>query len=249
MALKLIARSAIANPPTHSKQSALLIRINNSLVGVGERQALAWLVRRVPARVTPDMLTAFGIFGAALTLVGYVLTAWSPAFLWVASLGLVFHWLGDSLDGNIARFRKIERPRYGYFLDQTIDVVGNLLICLGIGLSVYVRMDVALFALAGYHALSIYSLVKACVSGRFHISLAGWGPTEMRLLIILMNTTILLFGAPQFVFAGLVMTWCDISLILMAVAFFVTFICLFSQYAAELAREEGRPGTNAGGTA
>lgn len=215
-----------------------MIRINNSLVGAVERKALAWLVRRVPTRMTPDTLTAFGIFGAAVTLAGYVLTTWSAGFLWLASLGLVFHWLGDSLDGNLARFRKIERPKYGYFLDQTIDVIGNLLICLGMGLSPYVRMDIALLALAGYHALSIYSLVKACVSGEFHISLVGWGPTEMRLLIILMNTMIFFFGAPEFAFAGLAMTWCDITVLLMAAGFFVTFVHLLASYAAELAREE-----------
>jgi archaetidylinositol phosphate synthase len=215
-----------------------LIRINNSLVGAIERRALSWLVRRMPPSVTPDKLTAFGIFGAALTLAGYVLTAWSPGFLWLASLGLVFHWFGDSLDGSLARFRKIERPKYGYFLDQTIDVIGNLLICAGMGLSAYVRLDVALLALAGYHALSIYSLVKACVSGQFHISLIGWGPTEMRLLIILMNTTIFFFGAPPFIVAGLTMTWCDVTVLLMAAGLFTAFVCLLASYAAELAREE-----------
>lgn len=193
----------------------------------------------MPAIVTPDALTAFGIFGAAMTFVGYVLTAWSPAFLWLASLGLVFHWFGDSLDGSLARFRKIERPRYGYFLDQTIDVIGNLLICVGMGLSAYVRMDAALLALAGYHALSIYSLVRACVSGEFHVSLAGTGPTETRLLIIMMNTMIFFFGAPQFVVAGIALTWCDVTVLLMAAGYFVTFACLLASYARQLAREEG----------
>lgn len=215
-----------------------MIRIHNSLVGAVEHRALGWLVRRVPAYVTPDMLTAFGIFGAALTLIGYALTAWSPEFLWLASLGLFFHWLGDSLDGNVARFRKIERPKYGYFLDQSIDVIGNVLICIGMGLSAYVRMDVALLALAGYHALAIYSLVKACVSGEFHISLVGWGPTEIRLLIILMNMMIVVFGAPKFLLAGLAVTWCDITVFLLAAGFFITFTGLLASYAAQLAREE-----------
>jgi archaetidylinositol phosphate synthase len=217
-----------------------LIRINNSLVGAVERKALAWLVRRIPASIGPDHLTAFGILGAGVTLLGYVLTAWSVSFLWLASLGLVIHWLGDSLDGSLARFRKIERPKYGYFLDQTIDVIGNLLITVGMGLSAFVRMDVALLALAGYHALSIYSLVKACVSGQFSVSLAGWGPTEMRLLIILMNTMILIFGAPAFELAGLVLTWCDITILLMAASLFGLFVYLFASYASQLAREEAR---------
>lgn len=236
--LKAATHSAIASSVIRINQQASLIRINNSLVGAVERKTLAWLVRRVPSRVTPDALTAFGIFGATLTLIGYVLTAQSPTFLWLASFGLVVHWLGDSLDGNLARFRKIERPKYGYFLDQSIDVIGNLLICVGMGLSPYVRMDVALFALAGYHALSIYSLVKACVSGEFHISLVGWGPTEMRLLIILMNTTIFFFGAPEVTLAGFALTWCDVTVLLMGAGFFGAFVHLLTSYAAELAREE-----------
>jgi phosphatidylglycerophosphate synthase len=215
-----------------------LIRIHNSLVSAVERKALIWLAGRAPAWVTPDGLTAFGIVGAFLTLVGYGLTAWSPGFLWLASFGLVVHWLGDSLDGTLARYRKIERPRYGYFLDQSIDVVGNVLICVGMGLSAYVRMDVALLALAGYHALSIYSLVRACVSGEFHVSLAGTGPTETRLLIILMNTTILLLGAPELLVQGLSLTWCDVTVALMAASYFVTFICLVTGYSRKLAREE-----------
>lgn len=215
-----------------------LIRIHNSFVSAAERTALAWLAARMPQQVTPDRLTAFGIFGASVTLVGYVLTALSPAFLWLATLGLVVHWLGDSLDGTLARFRKIERPKYGYFLDQSIDVVGNVMICGGLGLSAYVRMDLALFALAGYHALSIYSLVKACVSGEFHISLAGWGPTEIRLAIMLMNTMIFFFGAPVFTVAGLSMTWCDATVFLMAISLFGTFLYLLASYASQLAREE-----------
>jgi archaetidylinositol phosphate synthase len=223
-----------------------LIRIHNSLIGGVERKALAWLVRRMPPRVMPDALTAFGIFGAALTLLAYLLTYWSPAFLWLASLGLVFHWLGDSLDGSLARFRRIERPRYGFFLDQSVDVVGNLLIALGIGLSIYVRMDFALLALAGYHALSVYSLVRTCVSGEFHVALAGSGPTEMRLLIITMNTMIFVFGAPPFTLLGLPMTWCDVTVILLAAIYFATFVWQVAIYAGRLARAEPPPATAPG---
>lgn len=221
-----------------------MIRINNSLVGAVERKTLAWLVERMPCAVGPDHLTAFGIFGAAITLVGYALTHQSPTFLWLASLGLAIHWFGDSLDGSLARFRKIERPRYGYFLDQTVDVIGNLLICGGMGLSAYVRLDVSLFALTGYHALSIYNLVKAGVTGEFNVSLSGWGPTEIRLLIIMMNTTIFFFGAPALTLGRQAFTWADITVLLMAASFFALFVRLFVGYASELAREESGPSGN-----
>ncbi len=219
-------------------------RIHVSLVWRYERLALDWLVRRVPASVTPDMLTAFGTFGSAVTLVGYGLTWVSPAFLWLASFGLFIHWLGDSLDGNLARHRKIERPRYGYFLDQTVDVVGNLLIALGMAISPFVRAEVALFALAGYHMLSIYVFVRAYVSREFHVAVFNSGPTEIRLMIVAMNMLILVFGAASFDLLGMQVSWCDIAMSLLGLGFMVAFANLVFVYAKELrqADEDARAG-------
>jgi len=206
-------------------------RIQTGLVSRYERVALGWMVSRVPERVTPDILTGIGMFGAFLTLAGYGLTQLSPGFLWLASFGLVVHWLGDSLDGNLARYRKIERPRYGYFVDQTADVIGNLLIGLGIAISPFVRTDVALFTLTGYHMLSIYVFVRAYVSREFHVTVLNSGPTEIRLMIIAMNMLILLVGAPEFEFLNIKMTWCDVAMSALSIGFIIAFIYLVMNYA------------------
>lgn len=215
-----------------------MIRIHASVTAQVERKILIWIASRLPVWIKPDDLTAFGIFGAFVTLAGYGLTFYSTSFLWLASFGLVLHWFGDSLDGTLARVRGIERPRYGYFLDQTVDVIGNLLICLGMGISPFVGMDIALLALAGYHALSIYSFVRTSVSNEFHVSLLGSGPTEVRLMIIAMNILILIFGAPRFEWMGIDMTWCDIAVGAMALIFFIIFACLVASYAEVLRNEE-----------
>ncbi len=199
-------------------------RVQQSFVYRYERPLLDWLCPRVPAFVTPDVLTAFGVFGAFVTLTGYALARYSPHFLWLASFGLVLHWLGDSLDGNLARYRKIERPRYGFFLDQAIDAFSNLLISAGMGLSPYVRMDTALFALTGYHMLTIYVLVRTVVGREFLVTLWNSGPTEMRLLIILMNTLAIAFGAPAWSFLGLPVTWCDFAVSIFSIGFIVAFL-------------------------
>ncbi|GAU82907.1 CDP-alcohol phosphatidyltransferase family protein [Bosea sp. BIWAKO-01] len=216
-----------------------MIRVHTSVSAGVERKILVAVASRLPLWIEPDDLTAFGVFGAFVTLVGYALTFHSPAFLWLASFGLVLNWLGDSLDGTVARVRGIERPRYGYFVDQTVDVIGNGLIGIGIGIAPFVRLDAALLALAGYHALSIYSFVKACVSREFHVSLLGSGPTEIRLLIIAMNTLILVFGAPKFELMGVWMTWCDIAMVAAAFLFFAVFVALIVSYAREISDEEG----------
>jgi archaetidylinositol phosphate synthase len=217
-----------------------LVRVNNSVLSSLERKAIDFLVPLLPASVTPDKLTAFGTFGATVTLIGYWASNLSSAFLWLASLGLVLHWFGDSLDGNLARYRKIERPRYGYFLDQTIDVMGNFLICFGMGLSPFVSMSVALVALAGYHMISIYVFVRANIAGDFHVTVLNSGPTEMRVMMILMNTTIILFGAPEFSVFGALLTWCDITVSLFSIGFMVAFLYLIFTYAPTLREEDDR---------
>lgn len=160
-------------------------RVNDILLGPLERPALAWLCRRMPASVTPDVLTVVGVAGGVVTLAGYALTVVDRSFIWLGCAGVVVNWLGDSLDGNLARYRKIERPKYGYFVDHVTDGFVTALICLGIGLSGYVDMVYALAALAAYLLMSILTYVTSQVTGVFRISYGRVGPTEIRVILIL----------------------------------------------------------------
>lgn len=160
-------------------------RVNDILLGPLERPALAWLCRRMPAWVTPDVLTLGGIAGGAITMAGFALTAVDRNFLWLGCAGVVVNWLGDSLDGNLARYRRIERPKYGYFVDHVTDGFVTAMICLGIGMSIYVDMVYALAALAGYLLMSILTYVTSQVTGVFRISYSRFGPTEIRVVLIL----------------------------------------------------------------
>ena len=171
-------------------------RVNESLLAGHERKALQAMARRLPPWVTPDGLTGFGVLGAVLVLCGGLLANRSMGWLWLSNLGIVFHWLGDSLDGTLARLRRIERPRYGFYLDQVIDTVGNLLIALGEGFIPGVRMDLILILLAVYQMLAIQVLVRTVLDREFQVTVGGMGPTELRIGIILLNLIVLAFGAP-----------------------------------------------------
>ncbi len=159
-------------------------RVNDILFGPLERPALAWLCRRTPAWVTPDQLTFLGIVGGVGTLIGFWLTNLNRNFVWLACAGLVLNWLGDSLDGTLARSRGIERPRYGFFLDHMTDAFVTVLICVGLGLSAYVGMVYALVTLAGYLLMSLLTYVTGLSTGVFRLSSGKFGPTEIRLIII-----------------------------------------------------------------
>ncbi len=170
-------------------------RVNDILFGPLERPALAWLCRRAPAWVTPDQLTFLGIGGGVATFLGFWLSNLNRNFLWLACAGLVLNWLGDSLDGTLARFRGIERPRYGFFLDHMTDAFVTVLICVGLGLSAYVGMVYALVALAGYLLMSLLTYVTGLATGVFRLSYGKLGPTEIRLIII--AAAILCYFAPN----------------------------------------------------
>jgi len=153
-----------------------------------ERRALLWLAPRLSAGWTPDLLTAIGVLGALLVGLGYVLAKNHPAWLWLASGGLAVNWFGDSLDGTLARVRHIERPKYGYYLDHAVDAINTTVVCAGIGLSSYVALPVALGLVIGYLCLSINVYLESAVFDLFDLGFGIFGPTEMRLLLILANT-------------------------------------------------------------
>ena len=169
-------------------------RIQENLTAAAERRLLNWLCARLPAGTKPDHLTTIGMLGAVVIFTGYAASGSDPAWLWLAIAGYFIQWFGDSLDGSLARFRKIERPRFGYFIDHSCDGFATLLILVGIGLSPYVRLDIALLALAGYLLLSIHAYLSARVIGELRLSYVAAGPTELRLMLIAYTVAMLALG-------------------------------------------------------
>jgi phosphatidylglycerophosphate synthase len=173
-------------------------RINDISLGPFERRVLPWMAKRLPAWVVPDHLTYLAQLAALLIGFSYWRTTSSLDWLWIANLGFVIHWWGDSLDGTLARVRHIERNRYGFFVDHYSDTMAVFLICFGMGLSPLMDMRIALALVIGYYLLMILvNLVSMC-RGVFKISFGGIGPTEIRLLIIIANTIVWSLGNPHY---------------------------------------------------
>src|SRR4030065_2071956 len=176
-------------------------RVNDILLGPLERPALQWFSAHLPAWVTPDMMTVTGIAGALIIVLGDVLSNFHPAFFWMASLGFFINWFGDSLDGTLARYRHIERPKYGFYIDHITDVLTEIIILLGLGLSPYVHFSVASMCCIAYIAMSVLVYVRMNVMGEFKISYGKLGPTEVRALAIILNTAMFFGGNYTFKFS------------------------------------------------
>ena len=162
-------------------------RVNDILLGPLERPALQWLAGHLPAWATPDLMTVIGVVGALVITLGYGLSNFHPAFLWLASLGFIVNWFGDSLDGTLARYRHIERPKFGFYIDHVTDVITEIIIVLGLGLSPYISFSVASMCCIAYITMSVLVYVRMNVMGEFKISYGKLGPTEVRVLAILLN--------------------------------------------------------------
>ena len=172
------------------------------LLAAPEARILRALAARMPRSIRSNHLTAIGTIAAAAAGIAYALTTYHPAWLWVASAMLVVNWLGDSLDGTLARVRGTQRPKYGYYLDHVVDAFSTAVIGLGIGLSPYVDLGLALGMVIVYLALSINVYLESSVFGVFKISYGRIGPTEVRLLLIALNTLVVFWPSPTSVVAN-----------------------------------------------
>ena len=157
------------------------------LLAEPERRLLRAIATRIPRRWRPNHFTALGVLAATGVGVAYALARSDAGWLWVASALLVVQWLGDSLDGTLARVRGVERPRYGYYLDHMTDAYSTAVIGTGMALSHYVHPSLAFGLVVLYLALSINVYLESEVFGRFSLGYSRIGPTEARILLIAFN--------------------------------------------------------------
>lgn len=164
-------------------QCVTALRVHTALTAPLEKRLLTWMARRVPAGISPDHLTGLALASQMLAGVAYVLSSKDARALWFVNCFLVLNWLGDSLDGTLARIRKQQRPRYGFYVDHMADTFGALALMAGLGCSGYVHWQIAAGMLVCFYSLSIESYLATYTIGRFHLSHGIFGPTELRILL------------------------------------------------------------------
>jgi archaetidylinositol phosphate synthase len=205
-----------ASAPDHVREAVAAEREPSFLLAKPEKRLLRAIARRLPTWVLPNDLTALGVVAAAGIAVAYGLSNGSSSWLWVASALLAVHWLGDSLDGTLARVRGIGRPRYGYYLDHLVDAIATAMIGIGLGLSPHMLLSVGTLLVVAYLVLSINVYLESQALGRFSIGYGLTGPTEARIGLIALNTALALGLDLRMTVAGLGVTILDAAGIALA---------------------------------
>ena len=173
-------------------------RVNTSLTAGVEKRALVWLARRAPSWVNSDHLTLLGLAAMFLAGFSYWAAQWNPYLLFGVVIALVLNWLGDSMDGTLARVRDRQRPRYGFYVDHIVDVFGAAAVLIGLALSPYMSSMVALGLLLVYLMLSAEIYLATHTVGTFKISYWIFGGTELR--IVLAAGTVYALYRPEVIF-------------------------------------------------
>jgi archaetidylinositol phosphate synthase len=167
------------------------IRIQTGITQRWEKQLLLWMAVRLPTWVTPDLLTATGLAAQVAAGLCYLFSRWQPLWLLGANAAIVVNWWGDSLDGTLARVRRIERPQYGYYVDHVCDIYGTVALLAGMAGSGLLDWRLALALLIAFLVAAAESFLAVASLQRFEMAHWGVGPTELRLLLVAGNIAVL----------------------------------------------------------
>jgi len=211
-------------------------RLNQSLTAGVEKRALTWMAARAPRWVTSDGLTLLGLFAQIGAGLFYALCRYSEVGLAGVIVCIVLNWFGDSMDGTLARVRNQQRPRYGFYVDHVVDVFGATALMCGLGCSGFVHWQVAVAMLVAFLLLSAESFLATYTLSCFQMSQGIFGPTEIRILLIIGNLALL--HSPYATVMGHRMLLFDVGGAIAAAAMFAMAIAIAARHTAELYRQE-----------
>jgi archaetidylinositol phosphate synthase len=166
-------------------------RVQEAITAPLERKLLLWLAAKTPEPISVDHLTALGFVAQILASIFYALSRWNKFYLLLATFFIAVNWLGDSLDGTLARYRNRLRPRYGFYVDHMADTFGAVFLMSGLALSGFLHWQIAVGMLVGFLVLSIESYLTTYTLGKFRMSYALFGPTEIRILLMIGNIALI----------------------------------------------------------
>jgi archaetidylinositol phosphate synthase len=211
-------------------------RVQESWVAAGEKKALLWVAARTPQWIGPDHMTLLGLTAQVGAGVFYALARWNKHALLGVIVCLALNWLGDSLDGTLARVRQRQRPRYGFYVDHMVDTFGALTLMGGLALSGCMHSWIAIGLLVGFLVLSIQSYLATHALGEFRLSFWRFGPTELRILLAVGNLALL--WKPSVRFIGGQYRLFDVGGMIGLAGMALILICFTVQNTLRLYREE-----------
>lgn len=229
-----------ANPPVGREGTfASAQRVHHALTAAAERRALEWMACRAPRWLTSDQLTLLGFLAQIGAGAAFAAAHYHRRALLLVIPCMALNWLGDSLDGTLARVRGRQRPRYGFYVDHMVDLFGSIALMAGLGASGFVHWQVAMAMLLGFQLLASESFLATYTLARFQLSQGLFGPTEIRLLLV--TGTMALLRSPYATVLGRKLLLFDVGGTIAALCMFGMAVTVTARHTVQLFREEPLP--------
>lgn len=211
-------------------------RVNRSLTAAVEKRALEWMAAHAPAWLTSDQLTVLGLSAQFAAGAFYALAQTHRYALLLVIACIVLNWFGDSMDGTLARVRRQQRPRYGFYVDHVVDILGSAALMCGLGCSGFLHWQVAMAMLIAFLLLSAESYLASYTLASFEMSHGIFGPTEIRILLIAGNVALL--RSPYASLFGHRMLLFDVGGIIAATSMLAMLVGVTVRHTTALYRQE-----------
>jgi archaetidylinositol phosphate synthase len=228
-----------ASAAEHGATFTAARRVNRSLTAQIEKRALQWMAERAPRWLSSDQLTLLGLIAQIAAGISYALTRFDRRALLLVIVCLALNWLGDSLDGTLARVRHHERPRYGFYVDHIVDILGAVALMTGLGYSGLLHWPVAMAMLIAFLVLSAESYLATYTLSCFQLSQGVFGPTEIRILLAMGNLAAL--RSPDSTVFGHRVLLFDLGGLIAAISMSAMALIVAARHTAELYRQEPLP--------
>ncbi|MCK9416898.1 MAG: CDP-alcohol phosphatidyltransferase family protein [Candidatus Dojkabacteria bacterium] len=212
--------------------------VNTAITAGIEEKAKEFICPRIPEWMQPDHLTIIGIIGVLMTSVGFVLGFINRNWLLLVPTGLIVNWFGDSFDGSIARYRKRTRPNYGYYIDKIVDAVVVIIFALGIGLSGFVKIEIALLLSSVYLAMMLHVDLVVHVENKSQNSFGLFGPTEIRIIGIIFVAIMYFIPVNYYDIYGHFLTQYDFAVFGLSVIMFIILLVSILREGLKLHKED-----------
>jgi phosphatidylglycerophosphate synthase len=214
-------------------------RVNQALTASIEKRALQWMAERAPRWLTSDQLTLLGLCAQIGAGLFYALSRYNRSALLLVIVCLALNWLGDSMDGTLARVRRHERPRYGFYVDHIVDIFGSVALMCGLACSGFLHWQTAMAMLVAFLLLSGESYLATYTLNCFQLSQGIFGPTEIRILLVIGNLALL--RSPYANLFGHTMLLFDLGGTIAAAGMIAMAIRVTLRHTVELYRQEPLP--------
>jgi|SRR3989344_2924043 len=163
-----------------------------------------YLVPKISPYTETYYLTYLTLLWSALIIISGLLANKNSLWLLAFSVLIILQYFTDMLDGAVGRYKDTGLVKWGYYADHFLDYIFACSIIFGYHLYLQgsANYNPLYILIIGFLTIAfiVNSYLFSGVAKKFIISSGKIGPSEARMLVVLFNISLILFGNSWIIF-------------------------------------------------